>query len=200
MLITNTGRVLWWYQMSHRNKVIIKVDLGTLKVLVEAHRSRVGFVYPDDRKIFSGPSRWYCIDTACKHVTRSRECIIMEWVKKLVENKIELGMVDTKWSDLGQVIISWDKRNWLYSLLIHTITSSSSSKWVIMDFQIPLMIIDRRGVLIMSTLFTNHRVTHLRFADAFWVHLELRLNYWTSQGLFQKSTKTISGYQNDSRR
>jgi hypothetical protein len=36
-----------------------------------------------------------------------------------------------------------------------------------MDFQIPLMIIDRRGVSIMSTLFTNRRVTHLRFADAF---------------------------------
>jgi hypothetical protein len=41
--------------MSHHNRVIIKVDLGTLKVLVEAHGSRVGFVYPDDGKIFSGP-------------------------------------------------------------------------------------------------------------------------------------------------
>jgi hypothetical protein len=35
--------------------VIIKVDLGTLKVLVETHESRVGFVDPDDGKIFSGP-------------------------------------------------------------------------------------------------------------------------------------------------
>jgi hypothetical protein len=32
-----------------------------------------------------------------------------------------------------------------------------------MDFQILLMIIDQRGVSIMSTLFTNRRVTHLRF-------------------------------------
>jgi hypothetical protein len=32
-----------------------------------------------------------------------------------------------------------------------------------MDFQIPLLIIDQRGVSIMSTLFVNHRVTHLRF-------------------------------------
>jgi hypothetical protein len=76
-----------------------------------------------------GPSPWYCIDIACKHVTRTWECLIMEWVKRLVGNEIELGMVDTKWSDLGQVIISRDKRNWLCSLLVHTITTSSSSKW-----------------------------------------------------------------------
>jgi hypothetical protein len=35
--------------------VIIKVDLGIQKVLVEAHGSRVEFVQPDDGKIFSGP-------------------------------------------------------------------------------------------------------------------------------------------------
>jgi hypothetical protein len=36
--------------------VTIKVDLGTLKVLVEAHGSRVGFVHPDhDGKIYSTP-------------------------------------------------------------------------------------------------------------------------------------------------
>jgi hypothetical protein len=33
--------------------VIIKVDLGTPKVLVEAHGSRVGFVQPDERKIYT---------------------------------------------------------------------------------------------------------------------------------------------------
>jgi len=31
--------------------------------------------------------------------------------------------------------------------------------------QIPLMVIDRRGVSIMSALFANRRVTHLRFGD-----------------------------------
>jgi hypothetical protein len=41
--------------MSHHNRVIIKVDLGILKVLVEAHGSRVEFFHPDDGKIFSGP-------------------------------------------------------------------------------------------------------------------------------------------------
>ena len=38
---------------------------------------------------------------------------------------------------------------------------------VITDLQIPLLTIDQRGVSIMSTLFTNRRVTHLRFANAF---------------------------------
>src|SRR5215216_3072066 len=31
-----------------------------------------------------------------------------------------------------------------------------------MDLQVPLLIIDLRGVSIMSALFVNHRVTHLR--------------------------------------
>jgi hypothetical protein len=45
-----------------------------------------------------------------------------------------------------------------------------------MDFQIPLMIIDRRGVSIMSTLFTNHRVTHLKFAVVFeWIRYSDRV-------------------------
>ena len=41
--------------MSHRERVIIKVALGTLKVLVEAHGSRVGFFHPNDGEIYSGP-------------------------------------------------------------------------------------------------------------------------------------------------
>jgi hypothetical protein len=45
-----------------------------------------------------------------------------------------------------------------------------------MDIQIPLMIIDRRGVSIMSTLFMNHRVTHLRFAVVFeWIRYSDRI-------------------------
>jgi len=32
-----------------------------------------------------------------------------------------------------------------------------------MDLQVPLLVIDRRGVSIMSASFANRRVTHLRF-------------------------------------
>ena len=33
---------------------------------------------------------------------------------------------------------------------------------VITDLQVPLLVIDRRGVSVMSALFSNRRVTHLR--------------------------------------
>jgi hypothetical protein len=52
--------------------VIIKVDLGILKVLVGAHGSRVEFVQADDGKIFSGPFsvilHWNRLQ-ACDYVT-----------------------------------------------------------------------------------------------------------------------------------
>jgi hypothetical protein len=58
-----------------------------------------------------------------------------------------------------------------------------------MDFQISLMIIDRRGVSIMSTLFTNHRVTHLRFAVVFeWIRYSNRIT-GQHEGCFRKSLK-----------
>jgi hypothetical protein len=129
MLITNIERIIWWYQTSHRNRVTIKVDLGTLKALVEAHRSKVGFVHPDDEKIYSGPSQWYCIDTACKHVTRSPECHITERVKSACRER--------DWTRYGwyQMIGSWksnisrDKRNWLRCSWFTWSLDSSLSKW-----------------------------------------------------------------------
>ena len=36
----------------------------------------------------------------------------------------------------------------------------------IMGFQIPLLVIDRRGVSIMYGVIPNHRVAHLRVDDA----------------------------------
>ena len=54
------------------------------------------------------------------------------------------------------------------TLMVHTITRFIVEYiGVITDLQIPLLIIDRRGVSIMSILFANRRVTHLRFDDAF---------------------------------
>jgi hypothetical protein len=58
-----------------------------------------------------------------------------------------------------------------------------------MDFQIPLMIIDRRGLLIMSMLFTNRRVTHLRFAVVFeWIRYSDRIT-GPHEGCFRKVPK-----------
>ena len=52
--------------------------------------------------------------------------------------------------------------------MVHAITSFIvECVGVITDLQILLLTIDRRGVSIMSTLFTNRRVTNLRFIDVF---------------------------------
>jgi hypothetical protein len=58
-----------------------------------------------------------------------------------------------------------------------------------MDFQIPLIIIDRKGVSIMSTLFTNRRVTHLRFAVVFeWIRYSDQI-IGQHEGCFRKVPK-----------
>ena len=70
MSITNTGRVLWCHQTSHRHRVTIKVSLGIWKVLVEAHGSRVGFVHPNtQRHLYSHPVTVWRLMTS-KHSSR----------------------------------------------------------------------------------------------------------------------------------
>jgi hypothetical protein len=107
-----TGMVLWWYQMSHRNKMTIKVDLDTPKILVEAHGSRVECIHPDDRNIFSKPSRWCHIDITCKHVNRSHECYHGMSKEACWElDRTRYGwyrMIKSRTSN-----ISRNKRNWL---------------------------------------------------------------------------------------
>jgi len=49
--------------------------------------------------------------------------------------------------------------------MVHT-TSLVECTGVIMGIQVPLMIIDPRGVSIMYGVFPNRRVTHLRVDDA----------------------------------
>ena len=51
-----------------------------------------------------------------------------------------------------------------------------------MDLQVPLLVIDRRGVSIMSASFANRRVTHLRF-DVVQVDME-----------YEMETESCSGY------
>ena len=65
-----------------------------------------------------------------------------------------------------------------------------------MDLQIPLLIIDLRGVSIMSILFTNRRVTHLRFIDAFeWIR-NAGENIGQRRNYFDKTAAIVSGYRN----
>src|SRR3954469_20637663 len=62
--------------------------------------------------------------------------------------------------------ISRDKGIELHVYKVHTITEVIVEYvGVSTDLQVPLLIIDQRGVSIMSTLFANCRVTHLRDTD-----------------------------------
>ena len=66
-------------------------------------------------------------------------------------------------------IISSDKGIKLQALKVLTITEVIVEyAGVSMDLQILLLIIDLRGVSIMSALFANRRVTHLRDTDTIW--------------------------------
>ena len=60
-----------------------------------------------------------------------------------------------------------------------------------MNLKISLLIIDRRNVSVMSILFTNRRVTHLRFVDAF-------LNGYGTPKKILDSTEIVLGYLNSS--
>src|SRR3954463_916977 len=85
-----------------------------------------------------------------------------------VGNEIKLGM-------RIPMIVSWtcnisrDKGIELHAYKFHTITEVIVEYvGVSTDLQVPLLIIDRRRVSIMSTLFMNRRVTHLRDIDTIW--------------------------------
>jgi hypothetical protein len=135
-----------------------------------------------------GPSRRYCIDIASKYVTRSRECLITKWVKRLVGNKIELGMVDTKWSDLRQVIILRDKRNCLCSLSVRTITVHCRVSGSHHGFPNPVD--DYWPERSLDHVHVIHRrVTHLRFVVIFeWIQYSDRIT-GHHEGCFRKALK-----------
>src|SRR3954463_13492812 len=85
-----------------------------------------------------------------------------------VGNEIKLGM-EIPMIESRTCNISRDKRIELHAYKVHTITEVIIEYvGVSADLQVPLLIIDRRGFSIMSALFANHRVTHLRDTDTIW--------------------------------
>src|SRR3954470_7782091 len=86
-----------------------------------------------------------------------------------VGNEIKLGM-DIPMIESRICNISQDKGIELHAYKVHTITEVIvECVGVSTDLQVPLLIIDWRGVSIMSTLFANRRVTHLRDTDTIWI-------------------------------
>jgi hypothetical protein len=94
--------------------VTIKVALGTLKVLVEDHGSRLGFSHLDDGEIYSGPSQRYHIHTACKHVTRSQGCRIT----KRVKNTCQVTRLNYVWL----IPMIGSRKSKISTFMVHTIT------------------------------------------------------------------------------
>src|SRR3954466_9997266 len=82
-----------------------------------------------------------------------------------VGNEIKLGMgipmIKSRTCNISQ-----DKGIELHAYNVHTITEVIVERvGVSKDLQVPLLIIDRRGISIMSTIFVKHRVTNLRDTD-----------------------------------
>ena len=85
-----------------------------------------------------------------------------------VGNEIKLGM-EIPMIESRTCNLSRDKGIELHAYKVHTITEVIvECVGISMGLQIPLLIIDLRGVSIMSALFANHRVTHLRDTDTIW--------------------------------
>ena len=82
-----------------------------------------------------------------------------------VGNEIKLGM-EIPMIESRTCNISREKGIELHAYKVHMITEVVVEYVeVSTDLQVPLLIIDQRGVSIMSTLFANRRVTHLRDTD-----------------------------------
>ena len=84
------------YQTSQRNWVIIKILYRCLRrCLLGWHRSRLGFVTPSIGEVSLGPlgnTHHISLASIATNELVARWCII-EWVKRLVSNEIEPGMM-----------------------------------------------------------------------------------------------------------
>jgi hypothetical protein len=80
----------------------------------------------------------------------------------LVGYEIEIGIMIPVITSLGQVLVSKNKGNGTWRNGSNDDHIFVEYTGVIMILQNTLLIIDRRGVSIMSVSFSDRRVTHLR--------------------------------------
>ena len=148
---------LVWYQTSQRNWVIIKMLYRYLwKCLLGWHGSRLGFVTPCFEEVSLGPLSNAHHKKLASKVTKDLVTgwCITERVKRLAGNKIELGMeipmIESRASN-----IPTDKGNYVCCHCGSTDKIFVEYVGTNMGIQVPLLVIDRRGVLVMSTSFPN---------------------------------------------
>ena len=150
------------YQTSQRNWVIIKVLYRCLRrCLLGWHRSRLGFVTPIVGEVSLGPlgnAHHISLASITTNMLVVRWCIT-ERVKRLAGNEIELGIeiptIESRASniptDKGNCIRDWlnpRHRGSSDEIIVEHVGAN-------MGIQIPLLVIDRRGVSVMSACLPN---------------------------------------------
>ena len=141
------------YQTSQRNWVTIKMHYRYLqRFLLSWCESRLGFVTPCIGEVSLGPLGNTHHKKLASKVTKelvARWCIT-EQVKRLASNEIELGVkiptIESRTSN-----ISTDKGNYVCCHKVWPIKIFVEYVGANMGIQVPLLVIDRRGVSVMST-------------------------------------------------
>jgi hypothetical protein len=157
MQLPETVGILRVHQTSQRNWVIIKVHYRYLrKCLLSWHGSRLGFVTPTIGEVSLGPLGNAHHRSLASTVTKelvARWCIT-ERVKRLAGNEIELG-IGYRRSNLGQVTYRRTKGTTYVDIWGSPIKIFVEYVGTNMGIQVPLLVIDRRVVSVMSTSFPN---------------------------------------------
>ena len=141
------------YQTSQYNWVIIKMLYRCLRTWsLGWHRSRLGFVTPSIGEVSLGPLGNAHHMKPCNNVTNElvKGWCIMERVKRLASNEIELGMeiptIESRASNIpmkkGTTYVVM--RFWPIKIFVEYVGAN-------MSIQVPLLVIDWRRVSVMST-------------------------------------------------
>ena len=140
------------YQTSQRKWVIIKVLYRCLQRYLLGWRiSRLGFVTPIVGEVSLGPlgnAHHLSLASIATNELVAGWCIT-ERVKRLAGNEIELG-IGYRRSNLGQVTYRWQREQrmfyavWPIKIFVEYVGAN-------MGIQVPLLVIDRRRVSVMST-------------------------------------------------
>ena len=141
------------YQTSQHNWVIIKMVYRYLwRCPLSWHGSRLGFVTPCIREVFLGPLGNTHHKKLARKMTKE---LVMRWcitkqVKSLASDEIELGtnipMIESRASN-----IPTDKGNYVCCHKVRPINIFIEYVGTNTGIQVPLLVIDRRGVSVMST-------------------------------------------------
>ena len=141
------------YQTSQRNWVITKMLYRCLRRrLLGWHRSRLGFVNPSIGEVSLGPLGIHIIRSLASKVTNELVAwwCIMERVKRLAGNEIELGMkIPTIKSRASNILMT--KGITYVVIIVWPIKIFIEYAGTNMSIQVLPLVIDRRGVSVMST-------------------------------------------------